>query len=661
VSRSVPASRAHLLPALTGALLLGALAGWVLLLAGGGSPQPVPAGLPDPGPVTTWGLPVLGYAGQLLTVAVVGALLVPLLTGARPATPLAGPAASAVRAVRVLAPAWVLVTAATVVLTASDQFALPLGDLSFTVVWEFARVADQGQALVAQVLLVLLAAWAAAWSRTVGGATAALVLALLTVVPPVLTGHAASAGSHDAAVVGMLIHLGTVVIWVGGLVALWWHLGSAGEERSRAARRFSAVAGWCFALTAVSGIASALVRLGSVGGFVTTDYGLGALAKVVALAGIGLLAARLRRRVRSGPLDWRRFGLLSGIELAVMTVAIGLGVALSRTPPPVGEPYTSAAEGLLGGPVPPAPTAARLLLSFTPSGVGLAVLGLGTAVYLAAIVAVRRRGDRWSVGRTVAWIAGLLAVSYATAGGLGVYSQVSFSYHMAAHMVLSMVAPILLVIGAPVTLLLRALPGADVPGGVGPRQLLSSALRSWPARLLSHPIVATVIFVASLYAVYFTGLFGELMSNHLGHAFMEVHFLFAGYLFFEVLIGEAPLPRRPPHLARLGLLLLAMPFHAFFAIGVMNSTTVIGGDYYAVLDRGWATDLLDDQYLAGSMTWALGEVPMVMMLVVLLAQWYRSDQREARRIDRRSDRDDDAELAAYNARLAELARRDEEG
>jgi putative copper resistance protein D len=277
------------------------------------------------------------------------------------------------------------------------------------------------------------------------------------------------------------------------------------------------------------------------------------------------------------------------------------------------------------------------------------------------VLALRRRGDRWSVGRTVAFAGGLLVVGYATCGGLGLYSHVMFSAHMASHMVLSMVAPILLVLGAPVSLALRALPGSDLPGGEGPRQLLARALRSRPVRVLTHPVVAALVFVGSVYAIYLTDVFGVLMENHLGHAFMEVHFLVAGVLFYEVLIGDAPLPRRLPHLGRLGLLLVAMPFHAFFAIAVMSSEQVIGEEYYRTLDRGYASDLLQDQYVGGSLTWALGEVPMVLLLVVLLVQWVRHDRREAARHDRRAERDGDAELAAYNRLLARLAAADGPG
>lgn len=649
--------------AAAGILAVGLAALWLLLVLGGGAPQPEPTGLPDAGPWTGWGLPVATYAGELLGIVVVGALLVPVLV-ATGDPELGGRGFRAVRTVGPLALGWALVALATLVLTYSDQFAVPVLDVAPAEVWGFARTVDQGQALLVQAVLALTVAAASRFVFTIRAAGGVLALAIATLLPPVFTGHSASAGSHDTAVVSLLLHVGAVAVWVGGLVALWWYLGSAPALRAIAARRFSALAAWCFAVTAASGVVNALVRLGGPAGFVTSDYGRGALVKVLLLGLVGVLAWRSRAlalgRLGVDGRGWRDLAVLTGLELAVLATAVALGVGLSRTPPPVGSPYTSTAESLLGGPLPPAPSAYRLLTEFTPSGIGLAIVGLGGAAYAVGVWRLRRDGGRWNVGRTIAWYLGLALVGYATFGGLGTYSHVMFSAHMAAHMILSMVAPILLVLGAPVTLALRALPGADRPGGRGPKHWLAGVLRSRPVRVLTHPVVASLLFVGSLYAIYFSGLFEALMENHLGHAFMELHFLIVGCLYFEVLVGDAPVPRRLSHLARLGLLLVVMPFHAFFAIAVMNESTVIGGGYYRLLDRPYATDLLHDQYLAGSMTWALGEVPMVLLLVVLLAQWYRSDAREAKRLDRRADRDGDAELAAYNRMLEGLAGRDAE-
>lgn len=655
-----------------GAGVLGAaLAALVAMLAlGGGIPARAPDGLPDPGRFTAWALPVATFTVIALGVLVVGSLLVPILTLTAGGDDLRGRGVRAVAAVRRLAAVWAVVVLVELLLTYSDQFAVPVWRAAPADVYGFALQVDQGRALLVQAALTGAVAVGARVVTRVRDAGWVLVIALAAFVPPVLTGHAAASGSHDTAIISLLLHVGAVAVWLGGLVALWWYLGERPRTQRVAARRFSGLAAWCFGVVAVSGLVNALVRLGGLTEFVTTDYGRGVLVKVALLVVVAVVAQRVRAGV-VGPLDpaadaaeppvgVRRVALVTGVELAAMSAAAGLGVALSRTPPPVGEIYTSVAESLLGGPLPPAPTAARLLWSFTPSGVGLAVVLLGGAAYLAGVLSLRRHGDAWPILRTLSWFTGLLTVGYATFGGLGTYSHVMFSAHMASHMVLSMIAPILLVLGAPVNLALRALPGTDEAGGRGPRQWLAAVLRTRYVRFVTHPVVAATIFVGSLYGIYFSGAFEGLMESHLGHGFMELHFLLAGCLYFEVLVGDSPLPHRIGHLARLGLLLVVMPFHAFFAIAVMNSETVIGGRYYSLLDRPYATDLLNDQYLGGSLTWAAGEVPMVLVLFVLLGQWYLSDSREARRYDRQAERDEGAELEAYNRMFASLSQRDDQ-
>jgi putative copper resistance protein D len=274
---------------------------------------------------------------------------------------------------------------------------------------------------------------------------------------------------------------------------------------------------------------------------------------------------------------------------------------------------------------------------------------------------MRRKGDRWPVGRTVSWFAGLAIIGWSTCGGLGEYSHVLFSAHMVAHMVLSMVAPIFLVLAAPVTLALRTFPGPRVAGERSPRAMLTAALHSPLVRLVTHPLVASVIFVGSLYGLYFTSLFDTLMENHLGHAIMQVHFLLAGSLFFYVLVGVDPSPRRLPPVARLFLLLLVIPLHAFFSIAIMSDDSVLGARYWAQLHRPYQQNLLDDQYLGGSVSWALGEVPMAVVIAAVFIQWLRSDTREAKRHERREAlrAPGDTELDAYNRYLARLNAADE--
>ncbi|GAA3680628.1 cytochrome c oxidase assembly protein [Nocardioides ginsengisoli] len=646
-------TRRSLAPVAAG-VVLAAGATTVVLLAGGGAPQAPVAGIPDPGRLTGWGLPLLRLASDVLAVAVVAALLVTPLTMRRPADELGSTAFRALRPVRPLAAAWFVVALAQVVLAYSDQFAVPVTSIRWHELRGFATGVDQPRALLAQAALALVVAVAARWVLTARAALVLLGLGLAAVVPPLLTGHAASAGHHDTAVLALVVHVTTAVVWIGGVLALWWHLAVAGQVRDRALRRFSSLAGWCLGLTAASGIVSAWVRLGSLG-HLASSYGVVVLVKTAALLALGAIGLSVRRRVVALAVpDWALLLRLAGLELLVMAVAVGAGVGLARTPPPAPTTLTTLAETLLGGPLPPAPTLGRLLWSFTPSGLGFLVVGVGAAAYLVGIRTLRRRGDHWSLGRTIVWFAGLAVVGYATFGGLGTYSGVMFSAHMAAHMLLSMVAPILLVSGRPLQLALRALPGSDVPGGTGPRQLLAAALDSRLSRLVLHPVTAAVLLVGSLYAVYFSGLFDTLMRHHLGHLAMEAHFLLAGLVFFEVLIGDRP-GRGTSYVGRLMLLLVTMPFHAFFSISVMGSERIIGGDYFRLLDVPYVRSLADDQQLAGAMNWALGEVPMVMVIVVLVIQWWRDDDREARRRDRAADRDGDAELAAYNAMLQRAA------
>jgi len=277
---------------------------------------------------------------------------------------------------------------------------------------------------------------------------------------------------------------------------------------------------------------------------------------------------------------------------------------------------------------------------------------------VAGVRRLRRRGDNWPAGRTVAWLLGCLALLFVTSSGLGRYMPAMFSMHMADHMMLSMLVPILLALGGPVSLALRALPTAGRDDPPGMREWLLAALHSRLSRFLTNPVVATVLFIAGFYGLYLGGLFDAAVGSHMGHVAMNVHFLVSGYLFYWVVIGVDPTPRPIPPLAKVGVVFASLPLHAFFGVLLMSMPNVLGESFYRSLHLSWHTDLLGDQRLGGGIAWAAGEIPLVVVMIALLVQWTRSDQRTARRLDRAADRDDDAELAAYNAMLAELARRD---
>ncbi|MGW3625920.1 cytochrome c oxidase assembly protein [Streptomyces sp. NPDC000880] len=281
---------------------------------------------------------------------------------------------------------------------------------------------------------------------------------------------------------------------------------------------------------------------------------------------------------------------------------------------------------------------------------------LGLGLYGWGVLRLRRRGDSWPVSRTVLFTVGVLSVALVMCTKLNDYGMVMFSVHMVQHMVISMLSPIVLLLGAPVTLALRALPVASRRGSKGPRELLLALLHSLCMRIVTHPVFTIPLFIASLYALYFTPLFDFLMESKTGHVAMMVHFLAVGLVFFWPIMGVDPGPHRPGYVMRMLELFAGMPFHAFFGIALMMATEPMIKAYENP-PASLGIDALADQNAAGGIAWAFSEIPSVLVLVALVFQWYRSEQREARRMDRAADRDGDKDLAAYNAYLASLQAR----
>ncbi|MDB1090377.1 cytochrome c oxidase assembly protein [Streptomyces sp. ACA25] len=280
---------------------------------------------------------------------------------------------------------------------------------------------------------------------------------------------------------------------------------------------------------------------------------------------------------------------------------------------------------------------------------------IALGLYCWGVVRLRRRGDYWQPGRTAGFVLGVLSVLLVTCTALNAYGMVLFSVHMTQHMVISMLSPILLLLGAPVTLLLRALPSAG-RGRKGPREILVALLHSRYVRVVTSPLFTIPAFIASLYGLYFTPVFDFLMESRVGHNGMMVHFLAVGLVFFWPIMGLDPGPHRPGHLMRMMELFATMPFHAFFGIAVMMASEPVVGAF-ADPPASLGADVLADQSAAGGIAWAFSEIPTVVVLIALTMQWYLSEQRTARRKDRTADRDGDRELAAYNDYLAALRAR----
>jgi putative copper resistance protein D len=306
---------------------------------------------------------------------------------------------------------------------------------------------------------------------------------------------------------------------------------------------------------------------------------------------------------------------------------------------------------------PPPLTVGHAFTSWAPSITVLVGVVVLAVAYLTASTRLRRRGDAWPVGRDIAFVAGGLGtITLALTWWPGAYDGTLFWAHMVQHMVLSMVSPIFLALGAPVTLLLRTLPA-------GPRRGLVAVLRSRAAAIVINPLVGFALLFGTPFALYFTGLYQETLTHPLLHEALHVHFVLAGCVFFWPLIGVDPVPGRLPHPMRLILLFVTLPAHAWLGISIMSANYVIAGDYYRALGRSWGPTLLADQNIGGGLLWATGDLVGLLVVAALFVQWARADDREAVRTDRTLDRRAAEESAwqSYNARLAALAQHDAGG
>jgi putative copper resistance protein D len=484
----------------------------------------------------------------------------------------------------------------------------------------------------------------------------AILLGVGSLISPVFQSHGSASGHHGLAIGALVIHVIAISFWVGGLFGLTQ---LEKIQKVIALPRFSEIALWSAIAVATSGAATAFTRLDSITAW-QSKYGAITILKIfltVILIGFGAIH---RRWIIASDIP-SVFRLVTA-EIAVMFGTVFVGSWLSTTAPPEREIVLTPGLLVTGIELPPEPTLSRILFSYEIDGLMLGLLIFIVALYIKGVIILSRRGVKWPVGRTIAFAAGISAVDFATSGGLGLYSHFSFSAHMSAHMIIGMIAPIGIVLGAPITLALRTLPIGRDPQERGIRGSFIAFLHSRLGKFYTNPIVALAIFDGSLFALYFTPVFGSLMQGHTGHFIMSLHFLLAGFLFFQILIGIDPMPQKVPHLVKIIIIFAAMSIHAFFSISVMSASTLIDGGYFAQLERPWATDLLADQKLGGSIGWAMGEIPILLALLAVFIQWSRADKKEANRIDRAFDRasamGEDDELAQYNRYLSELNKKD---
>ncbi len=562
---------------------------------------------------------------------------------------------SLIKKTRTLISCWLAVTFIYILIQIAYLLEQPLSaSFDLTVIRSYLTQTSIGKSYLVQMIgiaIVLLIPL-----KKVISSYVALLISLVAITAPVFQSHGSTSGYHALAIGALVVHVIALSFWVGGLFGLT-QLSKA--NKLIALPRFSEIALWSAIAVVLTGAATAWTRLDSIQAW-QSKYGAVTLLKIfLAITLIGFGALHRRWIIKS---DYPSVFRLITAEIVIMISTIFVGSWLSTINPPEREIVSSPGLLITGIEMPEPPTFSRVLLAYDADGLMLGLLIFAVAIYIKGVIILSRRGDKWPVGRTIAFALGISAIDFATSGGLGVYSRFAFSNHMLSHMVLGMIAPIGIVLGAPITLALRTLPIGRNEQERGIRGSFIALLHSKLSQIYTHPVVALAIFNGSLFALYFTPLFGNLMQGHSGHFFMSIHFLLSGILFFQVLIGVDPMPRKVPHIVKVIIIFAAMSIHAFFSISVMSASSLLDNGYFALLERPWATDLLADQRAGGAIGWAMGEIPILLALLATFIQWTRQDTKEAARIDRAADRaaamGEKDDLALYNQYLAELNRRD---
>lgn len=633
--------------------LLGSLA------FGGGADAPL---VFDPGAAVRWGQPIAKLAVNLGVGVAIGALVLACFA----LTPTERAFGRAVDVAAAGAAVWTVGATATAFFVFASVYNQPItldpayGDALGT----FLTTVELGQSWlimsIAGAALTVLCF--AIRSRTL---LALLVVgAALALLRLSNEGHSGDSASHDQAVTAIWLHMIFAGLWLGGLVTIVALRPVLDRGRLAAIMgRYSSLALVSFVVVAASGLLSAQIRVGEPEGLLS-PYGILVLAKSALLLALGLFGAAQRRlligklgRGSGTPAFW---GVVV-LEIAFMGLASGVAAALARTPTPVPDtgtaelPAPTPAELLTDKPLPPELTPERWITSWNIDLLWLLLAAFGIFFYIAAVLRLRRRGDTWPWHRTVLWVAGMLLFFWVTNGALNVYEQYLFSAHMLAHMLLSMAIPVFLVLAAPVTLASRAIARRD-DGSRGGREWILFAVHHPVAKVLTNPGVAAGIFAASLWVFYYSPLFRWATEDHVGHMWMVVHFLISGYLFVQALVGIDPVAGRPPYPLRLLLLLATMAMHAFFGLAIMSTESLLLADWYGAMGRTWGDPPLQDQQAGGGIAWSVGEIPTVSLAILVAFLWSRSDAREQKRVDRKAERDGDAELEAYNEMLAKRSR-----
>jgi putative membrane protein len=310
---------------------------------------------------------------------------------------------------------------------------------------------------------------------------------------------------------------------------------------------------------------------------------------------------------------------------------------------------SAAGPVLAHGPVPPDPPS-PLNLAFGWTFEPAVVVPLVAAV-LGWIWMVRRI-DRLHPAnpvprrRSAAFLGGLAIIAIALMSGIASYDTTLFSVHMVQHLLLTLVAAPLIVLGAPITTLLRvATPNVR-------RTVILPVLHSRVLKALSFPVVAWLLFAGVMWGTHFSPIFDRSLEDPLVHDLEHALYIGAALLFWWPAVGLDPSPWRMPHPVRAMYVFLQMPQNTFLAVTILNSSVPLY-HHYATLIRTWGPTVLEDQQMAGGLMWICGDILFLTAMGAIIAGWMLHEKRQEAVVDRRVDR----ERAAMRIRETRLAER----
>lgn len=609
-------------------LLVGFVSLLVALVIGGGANAALIA---DPGAVVRFGLPIARLVVDLSAAATIGGLALATVGLSRTAPEWN-------RAIDVAAGAagiWTVASAVTTFFTflsvagskvsLDEQFGQSMG--------VFLTGTDLGLAWLVTVLVAAAVTVLCFAVRSRGMVALTAGVSMIGLIPLAQQGHAAGTASHDAAVTALGLHLVGAALWVGGLVMLvLLRPVIDGDRLAVVVGRYSSIALGCFVLVAVSGVASAQIRVGALSNLFTA-YGVLVLVKIGAIVAIGVLGAVQRQRaIRSltvAPGRRRPFWLLIVVELAVMGVASGFAAALGRTATPVDQialsktTNPSPAELLTDDALPHAPGAWGWLTSWNIDLFWLMAAVLVAATYAAGVVRLRRRGEHWPVRRTVALGIALVSLVVATAGSLHTYDRFLVSANVGAHLLLGLVVPALLWAAAPVRLIRAAVHPRD-DDSTGVREWATVLLDNAAVRYLVQPFPAFVLLAAVWWAFFATDALRWSVSDPTGRSVLDVVFLLVGLLAVPTLLtpiaagaGRASVPAALVRIA--GAVVVAAGLLSL-GIAMRGPLGLLQASWFGAMGRTWGPDPLVDQARAGVLFVVAAAAVLVTVVAVVLVR-----------------------------------------